>query len=50
MSKLEIGFSDVKEILQTSDEEQVNEMLEDGWILLDATRGNLKYLFLLVRV
>ncbi len=47
---MEISFSDVKEIYQTSDEEKVNELLDEGWILADATRGNLKYLFLLVRV
>lgn len=47
---MQIEFSDVKEIYQTSDEEKVNELLEEGWILLDATRGNLKYLFLVARV
>jgi len=47
---LDINPNDVKEVYTTSDEETVNKMLTEGWILLDATRGNLKYLFLLVRI
>jgi hypothetical protein len=47
---MDIHPIDVQEVYTTSDEEKVNEMLRDGWILLDATRGNLKYLFLLARI
>ncbi|WP_165867284.1 hypothetical protein [Paenibacillus pinisoli] len=47
---MEINVSDAKEVFTTADEEKVNEMLNEGWVLADVTRGNLKYLFLLVRV
>lgn len=47
---MDINPNDVKEVYTTSDEDDVNKMLTEGWILLDATRGNLKYLFLLVRI
>lgn len=47
---MEINVSDAKEVFTTVDEEKVNELLDDGWVLADVTRGNLKYLFLLVRI
>lgn len=47
---MDINPNDVKEVYTTSNEEKVNEMLKEGWVLLDATRGNLKYLFLLARI
>lgn len=47
---MDINPWDVKELFQTSDEEQANELINDGWLLYDVTRGNLKYLFLLVRI
>jgi len=47
---LDINPWDVKELFQTSNEEKANELINDGWLLYDVTRGNLKYLFLLVRI
>lgn len=47
---MEINLTDAKEVFTTSNEEEVNQMIEEGWHLIDVTRGNLKYLFLLVRI
>ncbi len=47
---MEIRIEDAKEVYTTTSEEDVNEKLNDGWTLIDVTRGNLKYLFLLVRI
>lgn len=47
---MEINIRDARKVYTTSDEGKVNEMLQDGWTLVDVTRGNLKYLFLLVKV
>lgn len=47
---MDINLVDAKEVFTTSDEEQVNQMIKEGWNLVDVTRGNLKYLFLLIRV
>jgi hypothetical protein len=50
VNALEISLQDAREICETTDAEEVNEKLSDGWILMDATRGNLKYSFLLIRI
>ncbi|MEK3882384.1 hypothetical protein [Paenibacillus sp. PL2-23] len=50
MRALEINPWDVKELFQTADEDKANELLREGWILYDVTRGNLKYMFLLARI
>ncbi|WP_154665778.1 hypothetical protein [Paenibacillus pinihumi] len=47
---MEVHISDARKVYTTSDPNEVNEMLEDGWLLADVTRGNLKYLFLLIKV
>lgn len=47
---MDINPNDVKEVYTTSDVKELNAMLKDGWVLLDATRGNLKYLFLLAKI
>ncbi|WP_270167499.1 hypothetical protein [Paenibacillus sp. SYP-B4298] len=47
---MEINIQDAREVFTTTDEVAVNSMLKDGWILADVTRGNLKYLFLLIRL
>lgn len=50
MRVLDIQLTDAKEVFTTTDEEKVNELLGEGWVLFDVTRGNLKHSFLLIRI
>lgn len=47
---MEINIQDANEVYTTTDPNEVNEMPVTGWVLADVTRGNLKYLFLLIRL
>lgn len=47
---MEVNIQDAYKVATTSDPDEVNKMLEEGWRLADVTRGNLKYLFLLIRL
>ncbi|MFD0710582.1 hypothetical protein [Paenibacillus sp. GCM10027626] len=44
------NLSEVKQIKKTKDEAIVNALLEQGWILVDFTRGNMDHSFLLVLI
>ncbi|MHA6484511.1 hypothetical protein ACX1C1_21675 [Paenibacillus sp. strain BS8-2] len=47
---MEVHPTEVKELFETTDQEEANKRLRDGWILFDVTRGNLKHSFLLVKI
>jgi hypothetical protein len=42
--------NEIRKLHETTDVNEVNEMLEDGWILYAVTRGNLKFSYLLVQI
>ncbi len=44
-----MNFTDIKQVRRTSSENEVNALLEQGWILLHISNNGYQFHYLLVR-
>jgi hypothetical protein len=44
-----MDFADIKQVRRTTSDEEVNKLLQEGWVLIDIEKNCGKWCFLLVR-